>query len=445
MQLTESRSRRLAGGLFWLSLYLLLVLAPLGVAYVSRDHPARDFWTEFSVALGFVALAMFGLQFAITARFRRVAAPYGIDLLLRFHRQVSLLALTLALAHPLILFATRPETRALLDVTSAPWRARTAVTSVLALLVLVGLSLLRARLGLGYERWRLGHGLLAVAGLTLALVHVELVGWYVDLPWKRVLWAAMVAAVVGMLVYVRLVRPLLLRRRPYRVVRVRPERGRAVTLELEPVGHEGVRFAPGQFAWLTLGRHPLRLEDHPFSFSSSALERERVSFTIKDLGDFTARAGETLPGTTAYVEGPHGAFSIDRYDGPGYVFVAAGVGITPIMSMLRTLADRGDGREHLLLYASRSWEDVTFREELDDLARRLRLEVVHVLGEAPEGWTGECGRISYALLADRVSGERAEHRYFICGPPGMMDSVERDLVKAGVPPAAIASERFNLV
>ena len=82
------------------------------------------------MALGFVALAMIGLQFAITARFRHVAAPYGIDILLRFHRQVSLLAVALVLAHPVILFATRPGAVSLLNVAAAPWRARFALTAL---------------------------------------------------------------------------------------------------------------------------------------------------------------------------------------------------------------------------------------------------------------------------------------------------------------------------
>ena len=129
----DSKARRVAGGAFWLSLYVALSLTPLLVAFAYRDHPSRDFWTEFSVALGFVALAMIGLQFAVTARFGRVAAPYGIDIVLRFHRQISLLALSLAVAHPVILFVTRDDALDLLNVIEAPWRARFAVGSTAAL------------------------------------------------------------------------------------------------------------------------------------------------------------------------------------------------------------------------------------------------------------------------------------------------------------------------
>jgi len=77
-----------------------------------------------------------------------------------------------------------------------------------------------------------------------------------------------------------------------------------------------------------------------------------------------------------------------------HVLIAGGIGITPMMSMIRTLADRGDRRPLVLLYGSRDWESVTFREELESLKTRLALTVVHVLSELPPGWTGEQGRIT---------------------------------------------------
>ncbi len=437
--------RRVLGGAFWLALYVSLSLGPLAVAFLYRDHPGRDFWTELSVALGFVALAMMGLQFAITARFRHVAAPYGIDIVLRFHRQISILALCLAVVHPLILFATRADALGLLNVTTAPWRARFAFLATLALIALVGSSLLRRRLRLAYERWRTLHGTLAVLALAGALVHVELVGWYVDLPWKRALWAAMVVAVIALLVYVRIVVPLRLLHRPWIVDAVVRERGRSTTLRLRPVGHPDIRFLPGQFAWITLGRSPFAIEDHPFSFSSSAEEQGTIAFTIKEAGDFTRSVASLEPGASAYVEGPHGAFSVDRYEGDGCVFVAGGVGITPIMSMLRTLADRRDPRPHLLVYGARTPDEFTFHEEMQELRTRLDLRVVEVASEAPPDWEGERGRIDPSLLERWLPVQRERYVYFVCGPAAMMDAVEHSLRHAGVPWPSIYTERFDMV
>src|SRR5262245_35126122 len=104
----------------WIALYLLCILAPLFALLAGSLPPTRDFWTEFSAALGYSGLAMMGLQFGITARFRRITAPWGEDVIYHFHRQISLIAVGLVIAHPLILFAARPELLALLNFIYAP-------------------------------------------------------------------------------------------------------------------------------------------------------------------------------------------------------------------------------------------------------------------------------------------------------------------------------------
>jgi predicted ferric reductase len=91
-------------GLLWVLMYLLLSLAPLVIVATAHPPVGRPFLVEFSVALGFVGLAMMGLQFALIARFKPVAAPFGVDALTKFHKQVSYVALSFILAHPILLF-----------------------------------------------------------------------------------------------------------------------------------------------------------------------------------------------------------------------------------------------------------------------------------------------------------------------------------------------------
>jgi predicted ferric reductase len=89
-------------------------------------------------------------------------------------------------------------------------------------------------------------------------------------------------------------------RRPYRVTAVLPERGSVWRLALEPEGHTGFRFQPGQFAWLSLWNGPFAMREHPFSFSSSA-ERQGVTMTIRELGNFTATVKEVRPGPALHL------------------------------------------------------------------------------------------------------------------------------------------------
>ena len=124
-------------GTVWVIVYLLFILAPLFSLLLGTWPAPRDFWTEVSVALGYAGLAMMGLQFGLTARFRYVTDPWGEDVIYHFHRQISLIAVGLVIAHPLILFVVRPELLALLNSITAPWRARFAALSTYSLIALV--------------------------------------------------------------------------------------------------------------------------------------------------------------------------------------------------------------------------------------------------------------------------------------------------------------------
>src|SRR5262245_49563167 len=79
--------------------YVGAVLSPLVFAAIGASSPEHGFWTNFSVALGFVGLAMMGLEFALVARFQALAAPFGQDALLQFHRQIGYVGLAFILVH----------------------------------------------------------------------------------------------------------------------------------------------------------------------------------------------------------------------------------------------------------------------------------------------------------------------------------------------------------
>src|ERR1700720_1313023 len=432
-------------GPVWLILYLFFILAPLFALLTGTLPPTRDFWTEFSVAIGYSGLAMMGLQFGLTARFRHVTEPWGEDVIYHFHRQISLIAVGLVIAHPLILFVVRPELLALLNSIQAPWRARFAALSVYSLIALVVMALWRAKWNIRYETWHLWHIVLAVVAIAAGLAHMVGWGFYLDDSWKRALWIGLTIFWVALLLYVRIVKPMFMLRRPYRVSEVREERGDTSTLVMHPDGHPGFRFSPGQFGWLTVWGSPFKITGHPFSFSSTAEATDgRVEMSIRNLGDFTSAIPNVPVGRRVYLDGPYGAFPIG-HPADMHVLIAGGVGITPMMSMIRTLADQGDTRPVILLYGSRDWEGITFREELEALKARLNLTVVHVLANPSAGWTGEQGFITADVFKRHLPPQYADHEYFICGPDVMMDAIEKALGEMNVPLSKYHSERYSFV
>lgn len=440
------RMKATAAALLWIGAYVALACAPLVLLLVGDVPPGGGLWWDFAMALGFGGMAIMGLQFVLTARFRHAAAPFGIDILYYFHRLAALVGIALLLAHLAILLAAYPEALAPLDPRAAPAYMSAGRIALLLFVTVIVTSLWRKPLRIDYEAWRIAHAVLATTAFVLAIVHIQGVGHYIQTPWKHWLWMGYTVFWVLVIVHVRVLKPWRMLRAPWRVVEVRRERGRTTTLVLAPDGHAGMRFAPGQFAWLTLRGSPFRFEEHPFSFSGSAEAVDRLEFSIKARGDFTRAVADVRPGERAYLDGPYGVFSIDRHPAaPGFVFIAAGVGIAPVMSMLRTMADRRDRRPVTLIDASAAWDEVIFREALEALDERLALRTVHVLEQAPPGWKGEAGRLDAAMLARLLPDGYRECEFFICGPRAVSELAQRELRALGVRPTRVHFELFDMV
>lgn len=145
------------------------------------------------------------------------------------------------------------------------------------------------------------------------------------------------------------------------------------------------------------------------------------------------------------MDAPYGSFSIDRHPAPSYVFVVGGIGIVPIMAMLRSLAYRRDKRPLLLIYGYSTWDRLTFREDLADIENSLNLKTVVVLKDPPEDWEGETGIITEEILTRHLPAEPMTCEYFICGPVPMINAVEIAYNRRGIPLRQIHSELFDLV
>lgn len=428
--------------------YVAVVGLPLGIILLGETAPERGFAIEFGVAIGFIGLAMLGLQSVLTARYPRVSGALGQDTLLQFHRQAGLVAFALVAAHPVILIAAERGYWDFLDPRAGALRALALWAVAAALPAIVVTSLWRERLRIPYEWWRLAHGALAVAVVLIGLVHVFRVSHYLNEPWKQGLWIAIGGASIASVLYARVVTPLALRRRPYRVTTVSPVAARTWALMLTPERGPALRFRAGQFAAVTIADSPFALDQHPFSIASSARRRDRLEFVVKELGDYTSRIGETRVGARAFVGGPYGSLRLrEDPDGRGVFMVAGGIGITPIMSMIRTLNDAGSSRPIILVYANGRAEDVVFADELERLADEpgFDLTVVHVLARPPRDWAGETGWVSDDLLARHLPRAAREHwHYILCGPPPMMEVAEDALLRRGVPLSRIDSERYDI-
>ena len=182
---------------------------------------------------------------------------------------------------------------------------------------------------------------------------------------------------------------------------------------------------------------------------ASPHEDELLTLTVErvDNGEVSPHLVDDLrAGDQFELRGPIGGYFVwtAAMGGPLYL-IAGGSGIVPLMAMLRH-RDRRNGRAPaLLLYSSRSLEDVIYREELDMMARGgPDLRVVHTLSrKQPEGWMGRRGRIDKALLAETCFPPQQNPKIFVCGSTPFVEDVSRFLVELGHDPLTIKTERFG--
>jgi predicted ferric reductase len=356
---------------------------------------------------------------------------------------MALVATALLCVHPVLV--AREEGWSLLGGLRVPWTIWVGRLTLALLLLQVIVSLSRRVVRLPYDQWRRLHNPIALAILTLGFTHSLAAGD--DMHGGGLfVWCVVMAVAFGIWLYSRVARPRLLLRNPFRVIGVKSEAPHVWTLTLDAPRDRSFHYAPGQFQFLRLHGAEVPSEEHPFTIASSPARSGRISLTIKESGTFTAGIGRVRPGDRATVHGPFGRFSHTLHPDEGdLVFVAGGVGITPLMSMLRYMRDRRESRRVLLAYASRSAADLLFTDELKamQVGGNPLLEVVHVLADAPPSWVGETGRLDADRLV-RLCGSVEGKAFYLCCPPPMMAALMRGLRRTGVSPRRIHADYFSL-
>lgn len=428
--------------------YVAIALTPLGLAAL-QGLPPRPFLDDLSSALAMLGFSMLLMEFVLSGRFQWASGRTGIDITMRFHQVIARVLVVFILIHPYLytLPTSSPRPWDMTGQLTLGLSGASFVAGMLAWLLLptlVVMGIVRRELPYRYETWRLMHGLGAAVIALLTWYHVVNGGRYSDDPSLAIFWLVLVIVAFSTLLQVYVVGPLFQLRHRYRVVSVEPIAMKTWELVIEHERGSAIAFEAGQFVWLTLGRSPFAITEHPFSMSSCPSDTPRISFAIKEVGDFTSTIGSVQVGTPAYIDGPHGNMVVGGKSGVGITFIAGGVGLAPIMSILRQLREDQDSRSIKLVYGNRVAEQIMYQRELGDMKEALNLEIFHVLSEPPPNWTGGVGQIDEACLGKLLSAEdRGAWLYVVCGPAPMIDSVESSLSRLGIPLRQILAEKFD--
>ena len=212
-------------------------------------------------------------------------------------------------------------------------------------------------------------------------------------------------------------------------------------------GGRPLAFDAGQYLTLTVETDAGDLQ-RCYTIASPPSRPDLLTITVKRVPDGPVSAwlhDRLRVCDTVQATGPHGRFTAARHPSPRYLFLSAGSGITPVMSMTRLLHDGPEPCDVVFVHSARSPRDIIFRDELELLAGRAGVAVTVVCeGEAPdEPWEGPTGLLNLRTLL-RVAPDLHEREVFTCGPPPYMEAVRDMLDLAGVDPERCHVESFDL-
>ena len=376
----------------------------------------------------------------LVARLPVVERAVGQDRLVAWHRRVGPWPLYLVVAHgALITVGYAQQARA--GVLAELWTLLSTYPGVLAgtagaaMLVMAGVtSYRRARSRMRYETWWSVH-LYTYLALYLAFSHQTATGQpFVGHHLARLVWTAMWLGGLATVLVCRVGLPLSRTLRHLPVVEtVEQDAPGVVTIVVRCRALDRLPIAGGQFLQWRILRPGLWWQAHPYSIS--ALPRDgRLRITCKTDGDYGRALARLKPGARLAIEGPYGAFTREARRTDAVALIGAGVGITPVASLLEDLPPEADA---VVLVRGHSERDLVLRDDVRRLAHRQGARLYELTGDRHDV------RLDAAALTAMVP-DMAGRDVYVCGPPGFVSAVERSAGEAGVAPDRFHAERFEL-
>jgi ferredoxin-NADP reductase/DMSO/TMAO reductase YedYZ heme-binding membrane subunit len=426
----------------------VIALGFVGVAYLwwlntLFLHTPGAILVDIGEILGLIAGYGIVILVALMARLPPLERGIGTDRLARWHATGGRWIISTVTGHVAFMILGYAYTSHS-SVTSETALLITTFPDILMATVAWGLllgvaafSMRAARRRMSYETWYHAH-LYTYLAIALAFSHQFADGGTFALSFTaRAAWTTLYVVVGGLLLWYRVITPLLnARQHQFTVQSVRPEAAGIVSVFITGREFDRLRAEPGQFfRWRFLTPEHW-WQSHPYSLSAMP-QPDLIRITVKARGDHSGSLAHLKPGTRIIAEGPYGAFT-PSLTGRRLLFIAGGVGITPIRAMFAALPKRMSGGITLLYRASHP-RDVVFSRELNAIANDRQAALHYLIGSRAElGYDP----LDAQHLQQTVPGL---HRYeaYVCGPSGMTEAAVRSLVAAGIPRRRIHHENFD--
>ena len=377
---------------------------------------------------------------ALMARLPPLERGIGSDRLARWHAAGGRYVVSIVVIHALLItwgYAVTAHTGLVTETGTLLRSYPDVLMATVAGLLLVGIGIMSARAArsrMRYETWYYLHFYTYLA-IALAFSHQFADGaQFITSLTARFVWSSMYVIVAALVIWYRIVTPLVqLTRHRFHVVGVRAESADVISIYIGGRWLEELEAQPGQFfRWRFLDKG-LWWQSHPYSLSALPSDN-MLRITVRQRGDHSSALAALRPGTKVIAEGPFGAL-VPARTRRRVLLLAGGVGITPLRTMFAALPP---GRV-TLIYRASDPRDIVLSDELDAIAAD-RGGRVHYLTGTREQLGGD--PLSADYLRTLVPDLR-RHEVYLCGPPGMTATAIESLQDAGVPRARIHHESFE--
>lgn len=426
----------LIGGNFLFVTYLWFAHS----SYYIQNPGGGDLYIAIGRMMGLWGELFLLIELLLIGRIHWFENAFGFDRLNKAHRWIGYGILILLLTHPFFLTIGNAAangisfTAQFMDFLSNKNYVLLAAIALLLFLYIVFISAF-VRRKVHYETWYFTH-LFTYLAIGLALPHQlgtgDLMGGY-----PLYYWYVLNFTVFGLVLLYRFLRPL--GRFAYHGFYVQDVIEEAPGITSVYIGGRHMdhfTFHAGQYANINLLARGM-WHSHPFSFSS-AYNGEFIRLTIKNVGDYTAKIAAIKPGTKVLVDGPLGLFIEKRAERDKYLFIAGGIGITPLRSMLESLVRKN--KDIVLLVSAKTANDLVFRHEIESMQKiDPFVKTYFILSTPTPGY--ETGRLDKEKIV-RLVPDFFSREVFLCGPPPMMKSVVDNLKEIGFGAKHVHYENF---
>lgn len=433
-------------------LYVWLTINPFSEIFAD----AQTAFYSFGKIFGIIGFVLFAINLVLSVRQEWLEDYFnGLNRVYIAHHLTGGLSLALISFHPLFLTVsniTFSSLKTIQDAATYLWPRELGTdfstelfrqsaafdAGIVAFIGMVVLLVITFFVKLPYHIWLFTHKFLGVAFLFAAL-HTLFISS--DVSRNDVLFIYILGWSIlglGAYIYKTFLSNIFVKKALYKVEKTGVVAGNTFMTEMSAVG-DPIKFQPGQFVFLKFksdNGNEVADESHPFSIASSP-EEGNLRFYIKALGDYTRTLDKLKPGALAEIEGAFGRFSYKRYADKPQIWIAGGIGVTPFLSMARSITAHSPEIDMFYSVVKRTEivDEAALKDFLPQNYPKFKYHA-YVYDEQQAFLTA-------SYIKNQV-GEVKNREIFICGPPTMMKTLRKQFRQLGVPNHRIHTEEFSM-